>query len=227
MNTPPLDRHFVLRKIHSLLGIVPIGFFLCFHLFENSLSVKGETYFTEHIIHKIGDMPYVELMEIFFIALPILFHGIYGVIIWLQGKSNVTSYSYFRNWMYWVQRISGVIAFIFILTHVWGTRLEMLLDAEVTKDTLFEHLALELDNPLLVVWYVIGILCAVVHLSNGIWLALITWGFTIGPRSQKISSWVCVAIGLMLIVLSAQAMRGFLNPLEIAEVAAEAAESSH
>lgn len=210
MNAPPLDRHFALRKLHSLLGIVPIGFFLCFHLFENSLSVKGAGYFTEHVIHKIGNMPYVELMEILFIALPILFHGIYGVIIWFQGKGNVIRYGYFRNWMYWVQRVSGVTAFLFIICHVWTTRIQILINDAVTKDNLFEYLAGNLGEPAYLAWYGIGILASVIHLSNGIWLALITWGITLGPRSQKISSWVCAAIGLTLLVLSAQALRGFL-----------------
>ena len=210
MNAPTLDRHFALRKLHSLLGIVPIGFYLCFHLFANSLSVNGEEYFTERVIHGIGNIPYVEWMEILFIALPILFHGIYGVIIWLQGKSNVLSYGYFRNWMYWVQRISGVVAFIFIISHVWGTRIQVAVNDAVTKDNLFESLAHQLDNPLVLVWYIIGVLTSVIHLSNGIWLALITWGITIGPRSQKIASGVCAVIGLILLVLSAQALRGFV-----------------
>ena len=86
MSTPTLDRHFALRKLHSLLGIVPIGAFLCFHLFENSLATKGGDYFYEHVIKKIDEMPYVGLMEIFFIALPILFHAIYGFFIWFTGK---------------------------------------------------------------------------------------------------------------------------------------------
>lgn len=210
MNAPPLDRHFAVRKLHSLLGIVPIGVFLCFHLFENSLSVKGGEYFTEHVVHKIGNMPYVQLMEIFFIALPILFHAIYGLVIWYQGRSNVLKYGYFRNWMYWLQRISGVVAFAFIIIHVWGTRLQVLVNDAVTKDNLFAHLAGQIDNPLLLAWYIIGILAAVIHFSNGIWLALITWGITIGPRSQKIASWVCAIIGLILLVLSAQALRGFI-----------------
>ncbi len=174
------------------------------------MAVKGGEYFTEHVIHKIGNMPYVELMEIFFIAVPILFHGIYGLIIWLQGKSNVLRYGYFRNWMYWLQRITGVFTFIFIISHVTSTRIQVLISDAVTKDNLFEHLAGHLDNPMILAWYILGILAGVIHLSNGIWLALITWGITIGPRSQKISSWVCAFIGLVLLLLSAQALRGFL-----------------
>ncbi|NIM65412.1 MAG: succinate dehydrogenase [Candidatus Latescibacteria bacterium] len=210
MNALPLDRHFALRKLHSLTGIIPIGVFLCFHLFENSLATKGSEYYTEHVVHKIGNIPYVELLEIFFIAVPILFHGIYGLIIWLQGRSNVLTYGYFRNWMYWVQRYTGIIALIFIFTHVWGTRIQVLINEAVTKDNLFHHLATQLENPLYLTWYIIGNLAAVIHLANGISLALITWGITIGRRSQTISTWVCAFIGLILLLLSAQALRGLL-----------------
>ncbi len=211
MSSTALDRHFVWRKLHSLLGIVPVGFFLCFHLFENSLTTKGPEYYTEHVVYKIDQMPYVGLMEIFFIAIPILFHAIYGFVIWFYGQSNVTRYGYARNWMYLVQRVSGAVVLIFIMTHVWGTRLAVFMNDSVTKATLFEHLARSLQNPLVLAWYIIGVLLAIIHLSNGIWLALITWGFTIGPRSQKISSYVCVFIGLALVVLSAQAFRGLLT----------------
>ncbi len=210
MNDPLIDRHFALRKLHSLLGIIPIGFFLCFHIFENSLAVKGGEYFTEHVVHKIGNMPYVEVLEVFFIALPILFHGVYGLVIWFQGKSNVLRYGYFRNRMYWLHRMTGIVAFVFIITHVWGTRIQVLINDDVTKDNLFEHLGGLLENPLMLACYIVGVLASVIHLCNGIWLALITWGITIGPRSQKISSWACTAIGMILLILSTQAFRGFL-----------------
>ncbi len=208
MNAPPLDRHFVLRKVHSLLGIVPIGAFLCFHLFENSLATKGGEYFYEHVIHKIGEMPYVDLMEIFAIALPILFHAVYGLIIWFQGKSNAGNYGYFRNWMYIWHRITGAIVFAFLFYHVWATRGQVLL-GNVEKTDLFAHLSTALENPLILVVYIVGVFCSVIHLANGVWLALITWGLTIGPRSQKISSWVCGLVGLLLLFFAFQALRGF------------------
>ena len=208
MYAPPLDRHFVLRKVHSLLGIVPIGAFLCFHLFENSLAVRGGEFFYEHVVKTIDEMPYVQLMEIFAIALPILFHAVYGVIIWVQGRSNVSSYGYFRNWMYLWHRITGGIALAFILYHVWATRGQVLL-GHVEKVDLFQHLGTALDSPLILAVYIVGILAAVFHLANGVWLALITWGITIGPRSQRISSWVCGLLGLLLLLFAFQALRGF------------------
>lgn len=226
MTAPPLDRHFVLRKLHSLTGIIPIGAFLCFHLFENSLSVKGGGFFYEHVVMKIDTMPYIQLMEIVFIAIPILFHAIYGFYIWYTGKSNISNYGYFRNWMYWVQRVSGLIAFAFILTHVWGTRMQVLL-GHITKADLFDHLAGNLDKAWAVAWYAIGILAAVIHFSNGLWLLLITWGITIGRASQRRMTYACFAVGVVLLLLGAQALRGFVSPAEIATAAETAVQSAH
>ena len=160
MSTPTLDRHFALRKLHSLLGLVPIGAFLAFHLFENSMAVKGEAYFTEHVIHKIGNLPYVELLEVFVIALPILFHGLYGLWIWRTGRSNVKQYGYVRNWMYVLQRISGAVAMVFILVHVYETRFQVLIGA-LDKDELYARMVEIFSNPAMQAWYALGILAAV------------------------------------------------------------------
>ena len=35
------QRHWILRRLHSLTGLVPIGAFLFFHIFENSYVVHG------------------------------------------------------------------------------------------------------------------------------------------------------------------------------------------
>ena len=41
----------------------------------------------------------------------------------LQRKSNVNKFDTFRNWMFVLQRITGVIILIFIAWHVWETRI--------------------------------------------------------------------------------------------------------
>jgi len=40
MSTPQKPDHFLIRRVHSLLGLVPIGLFLIFHMFLN-LSARG------------------------------------------------------------------------------------------------------------------------------------------------------------------------------------------
>lgn len=222
MSAPPIDRHFALRKLHSLLGVVPIGAFLAFHLFENSLAHAlhglSAAEWTEDVVMKIDRMPYIELAEILLIALPILFHGIYGVIIWLEGRANPARYGYYRNWMYVVQRVAGAVAFVFILTHVWQTRVQVLL-GNVTKEELYARMAGTLDSPPQAAWYAVGILASVVHLANGLWLVGVTWGFTTTPRSQRIATGVWAAVGVALLALGALALAGFNAPLTPAHVA--------
>lgn len=70
---------FYIRRFHSLLGIVPIGFFLIEHVFSISTVLGGPGAF-DSTVAKLAAIPHEILlfMEIFFIAIPLLLHGIYG-----------------------------------------------------------------------------------------------------------------------------------------------------
>ena len=59
----------------------------------------------------LNSLPLVRVLEWVFIFLPILYHGLYGVWIWLRGKSNLVYYPWAGNWMYTAQRYTGLIAF--------------------------------------------------------------------------------------------------------------------
>ena len=34
--------HFVLRRLHSLSGVIPVGLFVCVHLFTNAQMIWGQ-----------------------------------------------------------------------------------------------------------------------------------------------------------------------------------------
>ena len=112
---------FIWRKLHSLLGIVPIGAFLLEHLLSNFEALKGPVAYGEQVKFLNG-LPLVRVLEWVFIFLPILYHGIYGVYIWLRGKSNIVYYPWAGNWMYLAQRYTGLIAFAYIVQHVLRQR---------------------------------------------------------------------------------------------------------
>ena len=111
-------RPFLMRKLHSLSGVVPVGGFMCFHLWENARALQGQAQFDE-AVSGINHMPYLPLLEWGLILLPLLFHAGYGVKLALEGKPNVGHYTYSRNWMYTLQRTTGLIAFAFIAFHLW------------------------------------------------------------------------------------------------------------
>ena len=92
-------RHeFIIRRIHSILGLVPIGGFLCFHLATNASILDGpETFQTRvDIIHRLGPST-LFVLEWGTIFLPILFHGLIGLVIVTRGKRNLLALSLLRK----------------------------------------------------------------------------------------------------------------------------------
>ena len=118
------SRSFVNRRLHSLLGVIPIGGFLIVHLVTNFHSTMGKEAFLGRVEFLEG-LPLLVVIEIVFIYIPILYHGIYGVYIALQARNNPREWGTFRNWMFILQRVTGIIALVFIAIHVWQTRLQV------------------------------------------------------------------------------------------------------
>ncbi|HEV7519389.1 MAG TPA: succinate dehydrogenase, partial [Thermoanaerobaculia bacterium] len=74
------DRQFWARRLHSLSGIVPIGGFLAFHLFENYQATRGADAYNE-MTRKLQTLPFAVAAEILIIAVPLIFHGVYGLFV--------------------------------------------------------------------------------------------------------------------------------------------------
>ena len=62
-----------------------------------------------------------------------------------------------------------------------------------------------------VAFFVIGILCASVHFSYGIWLFCAKWGITAGERGRRNAGYVCAAICLVFLAPGYLAMYSFLT----------------
>src|SRR3981189_2819956 len=82
------DASYLLRKLHSLSGIVPVGAFLAEHFWSNSAALVSAQKYNQ-TSEDLQTIPYRVFVEWIFIFLPILFHGGYGIYIWLHGQSNV------------------------------------------------------------------------------------------------------------------------------------------
>lgn len=183
-------RDFFYRRLHSLLGVVPIGLFVVQHLVVNHFIVYGTDSFNK-AANFMANLPFVLLLEIFVIYLPILFHAVLGVYIVFTAKNNVKSYGFFRNWMFFLQRLTGIITLIFIVWHVWETRVQVGLGNVELDYSLMEGI---LTNPFLFWFYVIGVISTVFHLANGLWSFFVTWGIAQSPRSQQIVTYATILV---------------------------------
>ncbi len=199
------QNNFLIRKVHSLLGIVPVGIFLVEHLITNSFATFGPEVYNEKI-EFIQSLPYLFALEVGMIFSPLLFHALFGFVFLWAWKDNSAQYHYARNWLYTLQRVTGIIAFIFIGVHVWSFRINTVLTGTPVD---FDLVANAMVDVKVFLFYILGILATVFHFSNGIWGFLVHWGVTIGPKSQRIAGYVCAGIGLVLLYIGLDALWAF------------------
>ncbi|SIT83564.1 succinate dehydrogenase cytochrome b558 subunit [Edaphobacillus lindanitolerans] len=199
------DYDFGLRRLHSLLGIIPIGLFVTQHLIVNHFATGGEEAFNK-ASGFMGNLPFVNWLEWFIIYIPLMFHAFFGLYIAFTSKPNVNRYSTYRNWMFLLQRITGVFLVIFIAWHIWQTRIQKALGTEVD----FDMMADIFSSPLMVAFYVVGVVSATFHFANGFWSFLVTWGVTQSQRSQRISTYVMTVLFIALSVIGIRAIFAFV-----------------
>ncbi|MFV8830482.1 succinate dehydrogenase cytochrome b558 subunit [Alkalihalobacterium sp. APHAB7] len=206
------NREFMNRKLHSLLGVIPVGLFLVQHLVINYFATRGASAFNQ-ASHFMENLPFRYFLEIFIIFIPLLYHAIYGLYIAFQARNNVSHYGFFRNWMFVLQRVTGIITLIFVVWHVYETRIQAAFGAEVN----YNMMADILSSPFMLVFYFVGVIATIFHFANGLWSFAVSWGITVTPRSQVISTYVTIGIFVALTWVGVRAILAFINP-ELANI---------
>ena len=224
MDTPApsfLVRHeFLIRRLHSLTGLIPVGAYMVVHLLTNASVLESAAAFQLNVytIHSLGRL--LPLVEWVFIFLPILFHAVVGVVITMGGLPNTRSYPYQANVRYTLQRATGMIAFAFIVWHVFHMHGWIHQDwwIDSVRRSFYggyfrpynaaSSAGVALQSGLVILLYTIGVLSCVFHLANGIWTMGITWGVWISPAAQRRVGYACTVFGLLLSVVGMSALFG-------------------
>jgi succinate dehydrogenase / fumarate reductase cytochrome b subunit len=207
-------RHqFLIYRLFSLAGIFPVGGYVIIHLLTNATVLDSPATYQSKVdmIHSLGII--LPLVEWVFIFIPILFHAVVGWLIVSGMVSNVGAYPYANNIRYTLQRVTGMIAFFFILWHVWHMHQ---LGRVVGGGNFDAHHAASsaasaLQSAVVVLGYLVGTLSVVYHLANGIWTFGITWGIWTSERAMRGASYVCFAFGLLLAGVGVGALAGMTS----------------
>jgi succinate dehydrogenase / fumarate reductase cytochrome b subunit len=201
---------FLWRKLHSLLGIIPIGAFFVEHLLSNFEALKGPTAYAAQVKF-LNALPLVRVLEWTFIFIPIAYHALYGLYIWFRGKSNVVYYPWAGNWMYVAQRWTGLIATAYIIQHVLRQRF-MGVSLPENPGAAFHKVQVELANPVMLAVYVIAMIAICWHFAYGIWLFAAKWGITPGDVARKRFGYICAALGVILLFMGLASIWAFISP---------------
>ena len=228
-----LERHYhLLRRLHSLSGVFPIGVFLLPHLTTNSSIVWGDMLNAgkyaefgkggagvatfQHEVDFIHNLPALIFVEIFVLWLPIAYHSVLGIYFARSGRTNTERYGYQANWRYAMQRMSGYLGVLFLFMHIsslrWGWTYGGIMPsfvADHASSTTAAHLQGGFFPYFNAAFYAICVAALVFHFANGLWTAAITWGLTVSRQAQQRWGVVCTAIGLGLGAAGLTAVVGF------------------
>jgi succinate dehydrogenase / fumarate reductase, cytochrome b subunit len=211
------SNNFLLRKLHQITGIVPLGAFFGVHMFTNAKAMNGEKVFNDAVAD-IHHLPFLLFIEIFGIFLPLLYHSVYGLVISAEAKVN-TNYGYGRNWLYIFQRVTGVVLFLFLLFHLLHFRWGLFGSLGLTKvavagnaDTAFQIVSADFQVIWVLAFYIIGVAVTAWHLAYGLFLFAVDWGIVIGEKAQSYVLKGVAAVGIGLFALGTNAAFSFVRP---------------
>lgn len=212
------SRTFLLRKLHQITGIVPLGLFFGVHMFTNAKAMNGPEVFNEAVAD-IHHLPFLLLIEIFGIFVPLAYHSVYGIFISAEARNNVATYGYANNWLYFFQRASGIFLFVFILFHLLHFRFGVFSGFGLTgtavagnADLAFGIVAGDFQSAGILIFYILGVFATAWHLGYGIFLFAVDWGIVIGNTAQKWTLAVCAAIAFGLFAAGTNAAFSFVRP---------------
>ncbi len=198
-------QYFTLKRLHSLSGVVPVGLFLLEHFFTNAKALQGPEAFDKAAADLAG-LPFVVLLEVFGIWLPILFHMVVGVLIATTSQSNLGKHGYARNWQYTLQRVSGVLLIFYIVYHTWSTRFS---SDYMNSVSAYQYVNQHLANTGVFLFYVLGIISACYHFGNGLFGFAIHWGIVTGRNAQRVAARVGLVVFLGLAIVGVLSLFGF------------------
>lgn len=183
------------RRLHSISGVVPVGAFLAFHLYVNASASRGADAYNA-TARRLQEMPLSMFLEVVLIALPLAFHGVYGLFVGAVEPRGAPDLSRPRRALAVFQRTTGVLLFGFILFHLWTARLVQIHDHESLD--LFRLMQALLANPWIRAFYAAGLLSATAHLCAGLYTFADAWGFA-RSRPARIAAGVAAAVAFAVL----------------------------
>ncbi len=185
---------------------------MVFHLWTNAKALGGQAPF-DAAVQEINHTPYLPVLEWGLILLPLLFHAVYGVVLAFEARYNVAKYNTSRNWAYTLQRATGILAFLFIIFHMYGFWWKKLM-GNMEPDRFYPELSAQMSSswhglPVMALVYILGIAACTFHFANGLWGFCFSWGVTISKRSQQMAAWVFGIVGAAVFFLGANTIIHF------------------
>lgn len=192
-------RAFVMRRLHAIAGVVPLGVFLVVHLLVNASALAGAARF-DRVVGGLARLPISTPVETLFVGVPLLYHAFYGLGRALRPPADAEVHGYRRPRLDGLMRITSLLLFVFIAAHAWELRIHRAAFGGSIA-ALHTRLAMHLSStsggvPWIALGYVLGIAAACFHLAYGCHAVLVATG-----RATRRTATAALAGGALLFVV--------------------------
>ena len=188
--------YFWLKRLHSFSGLIlSVAFVLCFLIPNSAIFSGAQNYNLFALISE--KIPLINELEFVLIFLPLIFHAAFGLSFVYNSQFNILAYGTYRNWMYTLQRFTGILIIPFLAYHIYATRVVF---AFSDKYADYSYMQKILAPTWVKIFYMIGIFSTAFHIGNGISSALAKWGITISNHSRDVVSMTMWGMTLVIML---------------------------
>lgn len=200
-----------LRRLHSVAGTLPLGAFLLAHLWTNFRLMRG-AWASDDAWFQTGTTPLFVVLEVLTVELPLAFHTGYGLV--LVAKREPLSSERKSSNSRIADRVSAVVAFGFIVVHLWQFRIPLAL-GRMRQADYFSVLCAMLSSttylgiPLAASFYLVGLAATSYHFAYGLAGLPSTWGVRLPDRWNRWRLGLSAALGIAAFVVGASTVLYF------------------
>lgn len=193
MNDP---RAFVMRRLHAIAGVVPLGVFLVVHVLVQASALGGAARF-DRVVGGLARMPIATPFETLFVGVPLAYHALYGLRRSFVRPADAEAHGYTRPRLDLLMRITSLVLLVFIVAHAWELRIHRAAFGGSIA-ALHTRLSMHLSStsggtPWTALGYVVGVAAAAFHLAYGCNAVLAASG-----RATRGRAIACIAGGALL-----------------------------
>lgn len=191
------------KRLFSLSGVVPLGFFLLEHTWANASAMRGQDAYVATAT-SLARIPLLTVVEVCFVFLPLAYHAVYGT--WMLAARVKVEPSPLGVSLARTNRVCAWIALAFIAWHFWETRVHAW-RAGVAPEALYATLAWRMSSvwhgfPTRAVAYLAGVTATVAHFALGAYAYGVTARWFREADQKRRAAWGFGALGVMLFVAS-------------------------
>lgn len=198
-----MTREEIGKRLFSLSGIVPLGFFLLEHTWANASAMRGQDAYVATVT-SLSHVPLLAIVEVLLVFVPLAYHAAYGT--WLLVRRAAREPSPLGESLARVNRVCAWLALAFIAWHLWETRVHAWREG-IAPEAFYATLVWRLSSvshgfPTRAVLYLVGVTATVAHFGLGAYSYGLATGWFPKADQRKRAAWGFGALGVMLFLAS-------------------------